>query len=400
MSEKKILIVDDDKNTRNLMRHALKGYDIEEAVNGVEALEVLKTYVPDLILLDQRMPDMDGMMTLEEINKLDSGYQCVMVTAEGTVQLAVESLKKGAIDFIQKPFDIFVFQHTVKKALDYVAVLKERAKALDELHHYKDHLEELVFQRTDDAIKSKLQAEAANKAKSEFLANMSHELRTPMHGILSFAKFGIERIDRVDQKKLQSYFQEIHSCGERLLRLLNDLLNFSQLESDKVIYNYQQRSLYETVVLAVAEMQSLLENKNIKLNLLQPPFLNDVYIDKDKIIQVVINILSNAIKFTKEECCISIDILEKENNCVLKIKDNGMGIPQDELDVIFEKFKQSSQTDSGAGGVGLGLAISKRIVEDHGGHIWAESNVEGGATFFVSLAKKNKEREGSIVYEQ
>lgn len=395
---KKILIVDDDRNTRVLIKYALEGFECIEADSGVAALQLLlKTNLsPDLILLDQRMPEMDGMMTLDAINQKELELKCVMVTAEGTLQLALEAMKKGALDFVVKPFDPHVLKHTVEKALKVVELMKDKKHLLEERQQaqkdYESHLQREVNKRTEEAVKSKLEAQRANQAKSEFLANMSHELRTPMHGILSFSKFGVDRINEENKEKLLKYFQEIRSCGKRLLGLLNDLLDLSKLEAEKVDYDFKNQPFCPVVEKAICEVDALSKGKDLSVVFHRKGSSGKVKMDKNKIVQVVINLLSNAIKFSPKGEEILIDIHQHENHLQLSIVDRGIGILESELKNVFDEFIQGSQTKSGAGGTGLGLAISKRIILDHQGEIWVENNPGGGtiACFLLPLKFKKE----------
>jgi len=391
---KKILIVDDDQNNRKLIKYALDGFESIESDSGIAALKLLSEsgLSPDLILLDQRMPKMDGMMTLNAINKMNPDWKCIMVTAEGTVQLALEAMKKGALDFVVKPFDPDVLKHTVEKALQIIKLMQEKKhlekESQEAKKNYQIQLEEEVYRRTNEAIKAKIEAERANHAKSEFLANISHELRTPMHGILSFAKFGVDRINEVDKEKLHKYFKEVRSCGERLLHLLNNLLDLSKLEAGKVDYNFQSEQLGLIAEIAISEVSAIYEEKAIAIVLNKTDSLTKAQLDKDKMVQVVVNLLSNAIKFSPKGEKISIDIQSYNDHIQLSVTNKGVGIPEDELINIFDKFVQSSQTKTGSGGTGLGLAITKKIVVDHQGKIWAEKNPDGGAIFRFSIPTK------------
>ncbi len=273
---------------------------------------------------------------------------------------------------------------TERKLLEY-----ERIRNLDQL-------EERVRERTLELAKAKDLAEVANKTKSEFLANISHELRNPMHHILSYSKYGVEKFDKVKQGKLKYYFNQIRTSGTRLMNLLNDLLDLSKLEAGKMEYRFENASFMQIIGDAVDELGPTLSEKELEVELGDNCLETMAYCDPYKIGQVVRNLLSNAIRFTPEEesIIISCDEYEPVNSLVsepgviVSIRDNGVGIPEDELEVIFDKFTQSSKTKTGAGGTGLGLAICKEIIEDHQGRIWAENNTDGGATisFFIPFS--------------
>jgi len=246
-----------------------------------------------------------------------------------------------------------------------------------------------VTQRKEQAIlliKLKEQAETANKEKSEFLANMSHELRTPMHGILSFASFGIKRGDIVSKEKVKQYFTNIKISGDRLLVLLNDLLDLSKLEAGKMELHKEQTNLNELFTHCCNEQAQRMQELglNIVVNTRHPQVTG--YVDAIRITQVMTNILSNAIKFSPENSKISVAITQDNTREItFSLQDEGIGIPEAELETIFDAFIQSSKTKSGAGGTGLGLAISKEIITLHGGVIWAESTQNGGASFIFTL---------------
>ena len=265
---------------------------------------------------------------------------------------------------------------------------------IDELEYLNDNLENLIEERTQElttALKTveeaKKAAEQANESKSEFLANMSHELRTPMHGILGFAKLGADKCGDMETAKTASYFSIICENGERLLVLLNDLLDLSKLEMNKEDYTLKKERLTPLVHIVLNEMQPLANEKRIVIQFDQQTNQDYVTIDTIKMIQVISNLLANAIKFSKDQGNVSIVIRKEAEFVLLSIKDEGIGIPDGELELVFDKFVQSSKTKTGAGGTGLGLAICRKIIDDHKGTIWAENNPEGsGATFTFRLA--------------
>ncbi|MBC8248020.1 MAG: PAS domain-containing sensor histidine kinase [Deltaproteobacteria bacterium] len=248
--------------------------------------------------------------------------------------------------------------------------------------------------RTEDKLKAAQEkSDAANVAKSEFLANISHELRNPLHQILGYSKQGMDKINRVKLDKLLHYFSQIRKSGSRLMLLLNDLLDLSKLESGRMEYSIQLNDVFQIINEAIIELGPTLEEKHLQLIMEDPEIPTNVYCDNYKIGQVVRNLLSNAAHHSPAGKSISIQYEKTQteimNNQVpalqFSISDQGIGIPEDEMGSIFDKFAQSRKTNTSAGGTGLGLSICKEMVTAHQGAIWAENNSEGGATFFLVL---------------
>ncbi|MBU3915597.1 HAMP domain-containing protein, partial [bacterium] len=308
----------------------------------------------------------------------------------------VDELKETAIDLAQGNLDREIDTSRIDElgvlARSFSVMRDSIRTQMSELRYFNEHLEVLVDQRTEelsealeDIKDAKRIAEEANEAKSDFLANMSHELRTPMHAILGFTKLGIGKIDSLSRQKLKDYFQEILNSGERLLNLLNVLLDLSKLEAGKENYQFEDGSLSEAVKSVINELDALTNGMKMEIVFQEPDSDDLVSMDREKIMQVIRNLLSNAIKFSDQGKKITIDIVSQSNDVILSVKDTGIGIPEDELQAIFDKFIQSSRTNTGAGGTGLGLAISKKIINKHQGEIWAENNPSGGSTFLIRL---------------
>ena len=276
--------------------------------------------------------------------------------------------------------------------------ISERKRAEAELLHHRDHLRELVAEQTSGLLLAKEIAEKASQTKSEFLANMSHEMRTPMHAVLSFAGLGEEKSAALQAEKLQHYFQRIRQSGERLLRLLNDLLDLSKLEAGKMHVEPRLHDVRPLITEACDEFESLLSSRHIQLSIEAAGCDTEAMCDPVRFGQVIRNLLSNAIKFSPDRGRVVITFErgtktlgrrmdEKTTLPILRIRvsDEGIGIPPAELGAIFEKFVQSSKTKSGAGGTGLGLAICQEIMHAHRGTIEACNNAGQGASFILEL---------------
>ncbi|WP_461536032.1 sensor histidine kinase [Spongorhabdus nitratireducens] len=247
------------------------------------------------------------------------------------------------------------------------------------------------------------EAERANRLKSEFLHNMSHELRTPMHAILSFSELGGMETDDGERESLKEYFTLINTSGQQLLGLLNDLLDLSKLEAGKVDYQMAEENPVQLVKDVMHQLSPLLTEKQQKLDILNDQSVPMISCDKVRIRQVLTNLMGNAIKFSPDGSTIAVELeCEKqgsEEGITLKLKDQGVGIPEDELEAIFDKFTQSSKNASGSGGTGLGLAISREIINDHGGSVHATNRRSGGACFRIWLPLKQDESYRSKVLD-
>jgi PAS domain S-box-containing protein len=227
-------------------------------------------------------------------------------------------------------------------------------------------------------------AEEASRAKSEFIANISHELRTPLQSILGFSELGQMR--GRDTPKLAAMFTDIHASGQRMLALVNDLLDVSKIESAVGTFDLERCELRQLMESVAHELEPLLARRHLRLEsrLGDRPLMAKA--DPLRFQQVIRNVLANAIKFSPERGTIELEArLTPEHEVHISVADRGPGIPPEELDQIFEAFIQSSNTKDGSGGTGLGLAICRKIVEIHGGHIHAENREGGGACFHIVL---------------
>ncbi len=253
-------------------------------------------------------------------------------------------------------------------------------------------VERKLRQNAEDLEIAGRAAEAASQAKSEFLANMSHELRTPLHGILSYATFGEKKWETARREKLRDYFQRINRGGALLLGFVDNLLDLAKLEAGKAFLEPRKVDLYTLALDLADELRSLLDHRKITLVCLKPEFDVTVTADRGKMGQVLRNLLSNAAKFSPLGGHVEIAFRQTDGRSVrVDVCDRGVGIPADELETVFDKFVQSSATESGAGGTGLGLAICREIVIAHQGLVWAENRQGGGAAFCFELPYQSQD---------
>jgi signal transduction histidine kinase len=227
-------------------------------------------------------------------------------------------------------------------------------------------------------------AEDASRAKSEFIANISHELRTPLQSIIGFSELGLRRAG--EQVRLGAMFDDIHASGQRMLALVNDLLDVARIESSVGTLHLERGDLRAPVREVLRELQPLAAKRGVALieSLSEAPMT--AKLDPLRFQQVVRNVVANAIRFSPEGGLVEIDAdVTDAGEWRLAIADRGPGIPEDELEGVFEAFVQSSRTKDGSGGTGLGLAISRTIMQAHGGRITARIREGGGSVFEIVL---------------
>ena len=301
-------------------------------------------------------------------------------------------------------FPIFDKQGAVIQVIEYALDITDRRQAEDDLKKAHDELEYKVKERTWELEKAKEEAELANRAKTDFLNNISHELRTPLHHIINFANFGFKKTGSIPDNETRNFFNTIRQSGSELADMLNELLDLAKLEAGKVDFQITEYNLTKIVDSCITECKRTAAEKNITLEISGFSDSTTLYCDVQKIKQVIKNLLGNALKFAPPggkieifsgDSKFAVGRRKADNLTVpalfLTIKDEGIGIPENELKSIFDRFEQSEATRDKYGGTGLGLSISKEIIKAHHGKIWAENNPERGASFSFVLPYKQEE---------
>lgn len=227
-------------------------------------------------------------------------------------------------------------------------------------------------------------AEQTALAKTEFMANISHELRTPLQSIIGFAELGARRAR--EQPVMGEMFRDIGAAGHRMLRLVNDLLDLARADSAELPMNFEFVDLRPLLREVVAELRPQIESRPVSVQIAPAPQPLTLSVDALRMQQVVRNVLANAVRFSPPEGVIDLTAgIQADGSIRIEVADRGPGIPDDELERIFDAFVQSSRTRDGSGGTGLGLAISRRIVAAHGGTLTASHREGGGSVFGITL---------------
>ncbi len=242
---------------------------------------------------------------------------------------------------------------------------------------------------------AKEQAEAGSRAKSQFLANMSHELRTPMHAILGYTELIADNIYGEVPDKMRGVIDRVEHNGRHLLGLINDVLDLSRIEAGALMLSLSDYSMTGVVDIVLSVVESLAAEKKLTLTVTVDPDLPIGRGDEQRITQVLVNLVGNAIKFT-DAGEVAVRASLADTAFLVSVTDTGPGISEADQEVIFEEFRQVDGSDTRAkGGTGLGLAISKRMIEMHGGRLWVESTLGEGSTFSFTLPVRAEPQRGA-----
>lgn len=379
-SDLKVLVVDDNDSNITTLKGLLKyeGYTILTATNGASAIELAESALPDLILLDVKMPVMDGFEVCRRLKSSKETFQIpiIFLTVLSQTSDIVKGLEIGAEDYVSKPFK--------------PAELLARVRVHLQLKAAKDKLKQnnrMLAEKND-------QLSLLNATKDKLLSIISHDLRAPMGTLKEILDFIMENYDDLDHHKLHESLESIRDSIESSYTLVENLLFWARNQRGDILYKPELHDIKQIVDDSIKLMTASAASKNIQL---KSEILTDApaWFDSNMMSVVMRNLTNNAIKFTKEggNVTISVDSFKEdpENEIMVEVRDTGVGMKNEEARMIFKNGAAFTSSGVGFGqGSGLGLKLCREFVERNGGKIWAESTPGHGSVFRFTLAKKKR----------
>jgi signal transduction histidine kinase len=383
------------------------GYRVLLAENGRQCLERLETERPDIILLDVKMPEMDGYEVCRRLKSNDYGQTVpvIFISASDTTAKKVEGFKAGGVDYIAKPFEqeevlarVGVhlrlrelseqLEHKVSQRTEELTLanqrlrqqIAERRRVEEELHAHRDQLEKLVKNRT-------VELEASNKELEAFAYSVSHDLRAPLRHIEGFLELLEKKAGTAPDEKSRHYMEVISDSAKKMGRLIDDLLSFSRMGRQAMAF--QQVNLQALVRDVIQELEPDAADRTIDWRIGDLPVVSG---DAAMLKMVLANLVGNALKFTRPRQKARIEINShpgQDADTVIFVRDNGVGFDMTYGDRLFGVFQRLHRADEFEG-TGIGLANVRRIIVRHGGRTWAEGRLDQGATFYFSLPYREK----------
>lgn len=378
-----ILIVDDDTALLQALPQALylrmADIDVDTADTALAALELIQKHDYDAIVSDIKMPGMDGLVLLEKIRELRPDTPTLLITGHGEHGLAVQALRGGAYDFIQKPIERDYFVAALRRAVQTHQLRRKVQEQQLALSLHAKSLERLVQIRTSELVE-------ANATKDKFLSIVAHELKNPLTSIKALAQLLQRQIDKPEGSELvRRGLKDMERSVSRVNVLVNDLLDTSLVETNMFVIHRKRCDLVE-ICREFLNDYTAGAGPNLSFDYLGQPI--EVEVDSNRICQVLMNLLSNARKYSPKGSPITVTLQQSGYEALISVRDMGIGIPEKALQHIFDQFYRASNADvqnDGPAGLGLGLYVTRKIVERHGGRIEVHSSPDNGSVFTVIL---------------
>ncbi len=374
--DSKILIVDDDSHLRETLRDLLEmeGYKVSEAESGSAAMKMVVSDFFHVILMDFNLTDKTGIEVIKDIRKLNTDSQILMMTAHASLDTAVKAIQESVYDFLIKPVDFNYLRRAIKKAEEKLYLEQENKRLIDMLKHNNEELDRL------------------NGMKSKFMSMASHDLSNSLMTLqISFEMLAATITPNNDQKKKMDF---ISASITQISRLIGDLVDWASIEQGKFRLEKNYFEMDKMVEELVVGPRARAMQKNIEISTEVSPGLKLVCADRRRIGQVLMNLLENAIRHTQRGGRITVSVApfeqDRDNVCVA-VRDNGEGIDPEVLPKLGQSFYQPAGGKSPHGRLGLGLSISKEIVQSHDGRIIVESEGVGKGSAFKFVIPFAKE---------
>ncbi len=408
-----IIVVEDDAGARVTLCGILEdaGYKVIGLGKGADALEEIQKKSIEVIITDIRLPDVDGMEILQLAKETNPDTAVIMMTGYASVETAINAVNEGAYAYFIKPVNPDELKTAITNALKQQRLSLENKKLVESLQHSnklfyeanealkneiterrqaEEKIQELYHKETE--LRQKLEAEIDKRI--EFTRALVHELKTPLTPMVAASELLMEEIP---EGALFRIARSINAGSNTLSKRIDQLLDVARGEVGLLELDYKEIDLLEFFHKVADDMTPLASSSDQQLNLKLPISLPPVWVDEDRLRQVVVNLLGNSFKFTPEGGKITLRVKNKDDALIVEVEDTGYGIPVDQQQQLFEAYYRVKSERQTRSGLGLGLALCKMIVELHGGKIWFESQPGKGSTFSFSLPLKaaNKRKKAS-----
>ena len=392
MNDKRVLVADDSEAIREMLGSFLAnlGYHTDLASDGQAAVNRFKIQPYDVIICDLQMPRIDGLEVLAQVKAIDPEVQVIILTGHATMETAIKALRLGAYEYQFKPVDdMEIFARLVERAYHHRCLLHENKQLLAQLQEANVHLESQVEKRTLELRTANESLRNLDRLKNDFVSIVSHELRTPLAVITLEAQMLSSGMQFPVEKQ-----REIHQAllvnARRLQIQIDDLLDFALIERGELELKFTACSINQIVRDVVDLYSARAAEKQLRLTLNLPPTAQlSVVADGPRLRSALMHVVDNAVKFTPAQGVVTISVHSMVfvpdtdiAAIAVSVRDSGIGIPAETQQNLFSAFNQADMsTTRRFGGMGMGLALAKRIVEAHGGKITFKSDEGQGSLF-------------------